>query len=85
MELYKTGKLDIIKIKRSSESEIEKEKFRKRGSQQNYFHSQEPIQITPNGPRFSINGRRITYLDWKFNFMTQSHNHHQDLLYLMWV
>ena len=72
MTQYKNKKLTLSKINKTTEAERERSEFRRRGSQQNYFNSQEPMQISPNGPRFSIEGRKVTYLDWQFNFLVQS-------------
>ena len=72
MAKYRNNQLSLVKIKKTSNITKEKAELKKRGSQQNYFDSQEPMQISPNGPRFSIEGRKITYLDWKFNFLVQS-------------
>ena len=72
MTQYKSKKFNLSKIIKTTEAERERSEFRRRGSQQNYFDSQEPMQISPNGPRFSIEGRKVTYLDWKFNFLVQS-------------
>ena len=72
MTLYGNNKLVLSKIKKTPQSEKEQAGFSKRGNQQNYFDSQEPMQISPNGPRFSIEGRKVTYFDWKFNFLVQS-------------
>ena len=38
----------------------------------NYFDSREPIQFSPNGQRFSTEGREVTYLDWKFDFLVHT-------------
>ena len=72
MDLYRKNKMRISKIKKASDVEKEKAELRKRGSQQNFFDSQEPMLASPNGPRFSVEGRQVTYLDWKFNFLVQS-------------
>ena len=72
MALYGNNKLVLSKIKKTPQSEKEQAGFSKRGNQQNYFDSQEPMQISPNGPRFSIEGRKVKYFDWKFNFLVQS-------------
>lgn len=80
MNLYRTNKIKISKIKRTTKTEKEKAVLKKRGHQQNYFDSPEPIQFSPNGPRFSIEGRKVTYLDWKFDFLVQTSS---DLLCLM--
>ena len=72
MNLYEKNKITITKIGKPSKPEKEKAELKKRGNQQNYFDSQEPMQVLPNGPRFSLEGQKVTYLDWKFNFLVQS-------------
>lgn len=72
MDLYRTNKIKISKIKKTTNTEKEKAVLKKRGHQQNYFDSREPIQFSPSGPRFSIEGRKVTYLDWKFDFLVQT-------------
>ena len=72
MNLYERNKIKITKIRKPSILEKEKAELRKRGNQQNYFDSQEPMQVLPNRLRFSLEGHKVTYLDWKFNFLVQS-------------
>ena len=72
MAKHRNNELSQVKIKKTSNIAKEKAELKRRGTQQNYFDSQEPMQISPNGPRFSIEGRKVTYLDWKFNFLVQS-------------
>ena len=72
MTLYGNNKLELSKIKKTPQSEKEQVGFSKRGNQQKYFDSQEPMQTSPNGPRFSIEGCKVTYFDWKFNFSVES-------------
>ena len=72
MAKHRNNELSQVKIKKTSNIAKEKAELKRRGTQQNYFDSQEPIQISPNGPRFSIEGRKVIYLDWKFNFLVQS-------------
>ena len=31
----------------------------------------EPVVISPNGPRFSVQGRKVTYFNWQFDYLVQ--------------
>lgn len=72
MRKYKSGELKVEKVKRLSDNTLKRAHQTRRGSQSNYFPSIEPLTFYPNGPRFSIEGRKITYLDWQFNYMVQA-------------
>jgi len=72
VDKYNAGKLKIRKVKALSKEDYEKTIMKKRGSQNNYYPSMEPVIAAPNGPRFSIKGDQITYLDWQMNYIVQS-------------
>ncbi|XP_057316443.1 amiloride-sensitive amine oxidase [copper-containing]-like [Hydractinia symbiolongicarpus] len=72
MQRYNRGELHIKKIKRIPDVVLQRANLKRRGSQLNYFPSIEPLTFYPNGPRFSIQGRKITYFDWQFNYMVQA-------------
>ena len=72
IELYNNRKLKVIEIKDISPTDFAKATLKRRGSQNRYFPSSEPITIASYGPRFSIKGKKITYLDWQFNYLVHS-------------
>ena len=72
MKAYKDGTLTVLTIPNQPSYESMYDIFKRRGSQSNWFKSSEPLMYSPFGPRYSINGNRIVYFDWEFNYLIMS-------------
>ncbi|XP_057297779.1 amiloride-sensitive amine oxidase [copper-containing]-like [Hydractinia symbiolongicarpus] len=72
MQEYNAGTLTIIKVPQIPDDTLKRANQKRRDEQADgIFPSMEPIMFSPNGPRFSVRGREVKYLDWKFNFLVQ--------------
>ena len=69
---YNSDQVQKIKIPAPSEDLLERASLRKRGKNMPVTPSRGPAFVEPNGKRFSINGRKIKYMNWEFHVAVRS-------------
>ena len=72
MSSYRKKSLNVIKVEALSQEDLDRADYKKQGYQKQIFPSMEPTVVSPTGPRFSIQGSKITYLNWQFNYLVKT-------------
>ena len=68
MSSYRNKSLNVIKVEAPSQEDLDRADFKSQGYQKQIFPSMEPMIVSPTGPRFSIQGTKLTFLNWQFDY-----------------